>query len=170
MSNQLVHNEQESFKYCEDTRVLKDRIEKGYLELGRRLIVIKTNNLAEGQYGGFESYLDELKIKSSTAQHIMRVYQRLVLDFGLSEAMVLKVGGYTRAYEILPKCTTPEKAVELIERAALLPNRVAVTRMIKDMQEDQNGACSHESTFDVRVCNDCGEKWKLFDGKPEVKN
>lgn len=162
---QVINNEKDAFQFCEETKILKERIEKGGLELAKRLCFIKQNNLADGQYGGFDTYLDEIKLKKATADHMMRVYTRFCMDFGIDEAIVVEAGGYTRLYELLPLAKTKESALEALQIASQLESRESIKAMVK--QQMTGGAqipdCAHEDKdcFYLRVCKACGLKEKV---------
>lgn len=160
-----ITTEKEAYQYCEDTKTLYNRLGLGFLELAKRLCLIKANNLAEGQYGGFLLYLDDMKLKQVTATHMMRVYQRFCLDFGISEADVIQAGGYTRLYELLPLAKTKEKALEVLEHAKSLPSRESIKQYVKEAMtgEFDTVDCAHEDTFLLRICKGCGHKEKVFE-------
>jgi DNA-binding cell septation regulator SpoVG len=162
---QIQKTEQEALQYCEETRILKNRIELGWLEFAKRLIIIKANNLAESQYGGFDLFLDEIRIKKATVDHMMRVYQKLCLDFGIPEDLVIQAGGYTRLYEILPLCKTKELAMEAIEHTKSLPSRESVKKHVQEAMTGQFQDCTHPESecFYVKVCKCCGAKMKALE-------
>lgn len=157
--------EQEAFQFCEETKILKQRIERGWLEFAKRLCVIKANNLAEPQYGGFIPYLDEIKIKPVTADHMMRGYQRFCIDFGIDEALVIQAGGYTRLYELLPLAKTKETAMEALQIASGLESRESIKAMVKQQMQGTptEEQCTHpvEDVFYLRVCKKCGLKERV---------
>lgn len=162
---QVITSEKDAFQFCEETKILKQRIEKGGLELAKRLCFIKQNNLAEGQYGGFDLYLDEIKLKKATADHMMRVYQRFCMDFGIDEATVVEAGGYTRLYELLPLAKTKETALEALQIASQLESRESIKAMVKKQMAggEEIPDCAHEESecFYLRVCKACGLKEKV---------
>lgn len=160
--------EEEAYRYCEDTRILKNRLELGWLELAKRFIVIEENNLAQGQYGGFSLFLDEIRIKKGTVDRMTRVYKRLCVDYGVPEAMVIEAGGYQRLYEILPLCKSKESAIAAIEHTRSLPSRESVKEEVKTLIAQETGApvaeCEHPKGTYVHfiVCADCGGKKRVF--------
>ncbi len=151
-------SEQESLKYCEQTRSLYSKINVAYLELGKRLIKIKNENLAESQYGGFDIFLSEIGIKKSTSEHLMRVYQKFVLDYGIKEESIVEAGGYTRVYELLPLARTKEEAIEVLEHAKTLPSRESIKSYVKEAMGKTTTACNHEEVYILEVCKCCNGK------------
>lgn len=168
--NQAITSEKDAFQFCEETKILKQRIEKGGLELAKRLCLIKQNNLADGQYGGFDLYLDEIRLKKATADHMMRVYQRFCLDFGIDEATVVEAGGYTRLYELLPLAKTKETALEALTIASQLESRESIKTMVKQQMAGGENIpdCQHPDSecFHLRVCKACGDKQRVYLSEP----
>ena len=165
MDNHIVINESKSYKYCEDTRQLKNKLELGWLELCKRLYFIKSQNMADiAQYGGFELFLDEIKLKPQTAIHMMAVYKRFCVEFGIEEDLVARAGGYTRAYELLPMAKSPEKAREALEVAEQAPSRTSIKKYVQEVLSEQTGipteeeACRHDEIVIVRMCTCCKQK------------
>ena len=157
-------SEDSAYLFCEQTRMLKDKTEIACLELGKRLLYIKDNNLAESQYGGFDLYLDDIKIKRSTADHMMRVYKRFCIEFTIPMETVAEAGGYTRVYELLPIAKTRETALQALESAKHLPSRESIKKMVKEeLNDPQVNTCIHEETFVIKVCKCCNEKWRVYE-------
>lgn len=159
MNKPIVINEEQFYKYCEDTKDLKNKLELGWLDLCKRIYQIKELGMSDiSQYGSFQLFLAEIKLRPQTAIHMIAVYKRFCVEFGIEESLVVKAGGYTRAYELLPIAKNKESAVEALAMAEHAVSRTEIKEQVKETLTKENKeaeACTHEETVTIKFCKDC---------------
>lgn len=150
-----------ALEYCTDTLTLKDKIEESFLLLGQRLKKIRDEELYKGQYETFPNFLEELKVSESVASRLISVYQRFMVEYGLSQEKVLRVG-WSDAYQIMKATDNKEEAEEWVEKGQVLSSG----DLRKELTEKRTGkdmrTCEHEF-YTLRVCRKCQTKEKVFD-------
>lgn len=152
--------EQEAYEYCEETIKLKGKLELGYMTVAQRLWIIKANNLAEHQYGGWDNFLKDIGIDKGVAKQMMYVYKKFVIENRIDPQDVVDAGGYSVMYRVLPLVKDRESALEAIETVKTLRTRELVIKHLNDVKNEGKADCKHEDTYTIEVCDCCGEKWK----------
>lgn len=138
-------------QYLEETLVLKENLEKGFLHLGERLYRIKNERLWDIDYGSYAEFLMAAKISEATASKLVAIYSKFVLEFGMSYD-ALAPCSWSSLYQLLPLATSKEKATELVHEASTL-KRGDVEEKLREMNHPD---CRHTNTFTIKVCRDCG--------------
>ncbi len=149
--------------YCKETISLKNSLEAGFIDLGKRLKNIRDNELYGTQYQTFPLFCEELKMSESKASKIILVYERLVLKYGIDPNTIAEAGGYSDVYAISNRAQTKEEAEEWLARGALLTSsdlrkEIALAKV--------GGACEHDMhELHINQCKLCGYKEKVFTDK-----
>lgn len=138
-------------KYLEETLVLKENLEKGFLHLGERLYRIKGEQLWKLDYGSYAEFLMQAKISEATASKLVAIYTKFVLEYEMSYD-VLAPCSWSSLYQLLPLATSKEKAEELVDEAATLKRGDVEEKIRADKHPD----CRHKDTFTIKVCRGCG--------------
>ena len=159
MENKLT--EQEQFKYCEDTKNLKNNLEVGFIQIAKRLHAIKYGKLYESQYGTWSLYLDDIKMHQSKAEQLIRIYEKFIVEYKIKEQVLAEAGGWSVLVRLLPLAKTQQLAQEALQQATLLPNRVTLTNYVKEALEDDFKTCACEDTYEIKICRTCGERTKI---------
>ena len=150
-------------KYLEKTKELKETIERSFLYLGERLLKIRNERLFLPSYEAFWCYTEEeLKLSESTCSRLINVFQRFILEWGVSPEKVISIGGWNEAYLISKVAKNKKEAEDMLDKYALMPPSEAR----KDMAELKAG--EHKCKM-FRVCFDqceiCGTRVKVFNDK-----
>ncbi len=154
-----------AYDYCQETINLKNAVEKNYLVLCARLQNIKEGGLYEANYGSWELFLEEVRINKRQAEAMIKIYQKFVIELGISEEKVALAGGWTVAETILPIATNKEEAEEALDYAshALRKDvRLYVQDKLHGGYEHQKPICNHEDYYTVIICRCCGERWQDY--------
>lgn len=154
-------SEQEAFNYCQETIEMKTKLELGYMTVAQRLWNIKNNNLAEAQYGGWDSFLSEIGIDKGVAKQMMYVYKKFVIENRIDAQDVVDAGGYSVMYRVLPLVKDRQTALDAIETVKNLKTRELVIKHLADKKNEGKANCSHKNTYTLEICDDCGDRWKV---------
>lgn len=138
--------------YLRNTIDLVKQIETRYLELGRRLYRIRTQELWKGEYENYQEFLDTARINISDASKSFSIHKSYIVEGGMTMAQLRGIG-YSNLYEAIP----------LIERDGV---ETAVTKAetltrdeIKDeVRDERHGAHRHKvGTERWGACEKCGK-------------
>jgi hypothetical protein len=156
-------SEQEAYNYCEETIALKGQIEGAYLVLCSRLHKIKTENLfLNAGYESWSLFVDDMKIDKGKADQMVRIYDLLVLEYGIKPKLIEEAGGWSVVAEILPIADSKENAEEALHfaKGALKKD---VRLYVRDKKYGTTGTlCRHANTYTVEICTDCGQRHRVF--------
>lgn len=148
--------------FLEETLDLKKNLEKNFLELGKRLMKIRDEQLFNSTHESFVEFLWEAKLTESTASKLINVYQKFVVELGMSEDSILEAGGWTVVYKLKDVSTDKVKAKEWLEKASVLSPK----DLENELKESKTGiaqiTCPHIDTIDFRWCKTCGEKNRIY--------
>ncbi len=150
------------FSYCEETKALKDNLEKGFLALGERLKRIRDEKLYMPVHENFWAFLQEdIKISESMASRLITVFEKLILGYGVSQETVIELGGWSEAYQVAKLAHSKKEAEELIDKLKLLPP----SEQRKELADYKaGGVCQHEwNEIHIKQCKLCGLKEKVYD-------
>jgi len=149
--------------YLKETLLIKKRMESGFLELAGRLQKIRDERLYEsGGYQSFAEFCWEMKMAESTASRLISVYQRYCVELGMDKEK-LSLVGWSSLYTLLPLAVDKKKTENLVEEAQNL-RREDVNKMVKDNVSPKSN-CQHADTYLLRICRDCGERIRVYDGE-----
>lgn len=164
MNNEITpFSEKKRHEFCLEALDLKKNIECDFLELGMLLYKIKEERYYEAGWSSWEEYVMELKMSESSISRLIRIYQIFILRFKFAPAQLAPIG-WTNVAELLPqiKETTPRNDVHgwLDEMADLSRSdlRRTITERKKGVSMDD---CKHKDTYTIKICRDCGDRWKL---------
>lgn len=156
-------SEKEAYAYCEETIALKNQIEGAYLVMCSRLHKIKSDGLyVHAGYDSWSLFLDEMKIDKGKADQMVRIYDLMVLQYGIAPKMIEEAGGWSVVAEILPIADSKENTEEALEfaKGALKKD---VRLYVRDKKYGTTGKlCAHENHYTVEICTDCGERHRVF--------
>lgn len=149
------------FTYCSDTIKLKNSLEVGFIELGKRLQKIRDEELYKPQFDCFDLFCEEMKMTESKASRLISVYQRLVVEYEIDPELISKAGGWSDVYSITNKINNKEDAVEWLEKASQLTS----TDLRKELSLAKvGGSCEHNfKELHIKQCTACGLKEKVYD-------
>lgn len=154
----LETKKKDGMKYCEETLQFKTSLEEGFLALGERLKNIRDGRFFEPQWSSFDEFVAEMKMSKGTASKLINLYEKFVLQFGVTAKEIGEAGGWSNLAEWLPVVKNRGDALEAIHLAKTLSredNR-------KEVHERKTGipmaACAHQNTYTIDICRDCGDK------------
>lgn len=152
------------YQYCSKTLELKDMIERSYLVLGERLMKIRDGELFRGQWETFEAFVNDMKMSKATASKIINIYQRFVVEYGISPERILGAGGWSVVAEALPLIRTKSDAEGWLHSMEHL-SRDDVRREIREKRTGISQIkCNHDNSYTIKVCRDCGFKEAVHQG------
>lgn len=152
-----------AFNYCQQTIALKHRLEGSFLALGERLMKIKVDCLYEGQWDDFEAFLDEIKLSTSTANRLIQIYEKFILEFKCAPARLAEAGGWTVVSDILPLAKDKKSADHWLDRAKTLTRTDLRRDLTEARTKKEMAKCKHEDTYLIRVCRDCGLRERVYE-------
>lgn len=156
-------NELQAYNYCEETIKFKHDIEKSYLGLCQRLHKIKEERLYEASFETWSVFLEELRIDRATAERMVKIYETFVIKYGISPAKIEGAGGWSVVAELLPISNSKQEAEEALEYATgALKKDVRIYVHAKRYGKESEKMCSHQDTYSVTICKECGDRWQLY--------
>lgn len=153
-----------NFDYCQETIALKGELELSYLDLASRLYKIRLNRMFEPNFDTFDDFLEEIKISRGSANKLINIWYRFIIQFKIKPKLLAAAGGWTIVAEILPHAE----------------NKAQAERWLRDAQENRRGDLrknlkEHKTGIDMRVCKhrhrtaitflkckDCGDTEQFF--------
>lgn len=149
----------QNYDYCQETIKLREQIEVAFIAIGERLKHIRDKHWYEGSWETFEDYLKEMKMHSSVASRLIKVYEKFILEYEISPHRVALAGGWSNAYEIIGKANSKEEAEEWLEKFEYASNQKDVGSVKKELRSGiKRDECSHSETYTIKICRQCGEK------------
>jgi hypothetical protein len=158
----MAKNEKElALNYCEDTILLRDKIEESFLELGARLFKIRNEELFKGQYESYPLFLEELKISESVASRLVTVWRTFVDEYQLSPAKLLRIG-WSDLYQVSRVTKDKDEVLELIEKGQVLSSGDLRKEMLEVSTGIEMAQCDHPQAYVIKVCPTCHFKEKIY--------
>ena len=156
-------------EFCDKIKHIRDDIEKHFIALALGLYTIREKKLFEPNYETFGEFVDgEMKMSQGTASKLIKVYEVFVSQYKLPKKEVIKAG-WTNLYTVLPVITDKAGAEEWLGQATEL-SRVDLEKLVK---EKKTGVvqydCKHKNTYLVKICQDCGERSRVYEAGEEEK-
>jgi len=150
MSKELTINQE----YLKETLTLKKRLESSFLELGRRLMKIRDEQLWNGSYDTFVEFLHEARLSEGTASKLIAVHQTFVLDYKMKSDN-LAVIGWSTLYNISKGVDNKKEAEEFVGKALLLRR----TDIDEELREKRTGCKEHQwgEKIILRKCIKCSK-------------
>jgi hypothetical protein len=148
-----------NFDYCEKTLALKGNLELSYLDLASRLHKIQINKMYEPNYETFDDFLQEMKISRATANKLINIWVRFIIQFKIKPKMLADAGGWSVVAEILPHASSKKQAERWL-RDAKENKRGDLRKNLKEHTTGQDmRLCKHKNLRAVMFnkCLDCGE-------------
>lgn len=152
-------------EFCRDTLEFKNAIEENFLELGKRLMKIRDEELYEPNWENFASFLHEMKLSESVGSRLISIYSKFVLEFKIAPAKVAQAGGWASVSELLPilKEGTKKEAESWLNKASTLTK----ADLRKEVEEARTGVemkdCEHGETLLFKRCVDCKDTWRVYE-------
>lgn len=157
---QLTENQKKDF--CDKAIALETDIRGVYLTMGAMLYRIREEQLYEPYWSGWHEFCMEFKdLSGSAISKMITVYDVFVKRFGYSPEHLIKVGGWTKLYELTLHIKTKRDAEKWLNRASELSR----TDLSRELVESKTGisqqTCKHKETYYLRICGDCGLRERL---------
>lgn len=143
-------------KFCLDTIFVKQGAEMRFLEVGGRLLQIYLEKMWKVGWDSFEDYIHEMQMSRSTANKLMNIYRRFVIEFRIPHSKLAEAGGWSVLAEVLPVVKNKKDADDWIWKS----KELSKTDIRREIQEAKSGVmmaeCKHKDTYTLVCCNDCG--------------
>lgn len=168
--NKIIENkpyfltEEESYKYCDDTKTLANGLKTGFMMLAERLHRISKQKLYKPVYDHFYEYCNEIDMREDTASRLVSIYEKFILQYQLPIEEIKEID-YTKLYLIKKVSETKETAEHWVEEAKVLTYRDLQKRVKEVTSGVEQMTCPHGNTYLIRCCRDCGETWEEFGGE-----
>ena len=147
--------------YCDTTLQMETGARTVYLLLAERLYNIREERLYQSGWDSWQEFCMEFKDMSpASVSKLIAVYDVFVKQYGFKPDELAKAGGWTKLYQMLKLIHTKQDATKWL---ALAENasRQDINKFLVEAKTGVNmSECKHTTTFLVRVCEDCGEKWR----------
>lgn len=155
--------EKKKHEYCKKTLEMEEGARMLYLLLGERLANIREERLYEPFWADWGTFCMEFKdLSPASISKIIKVYQLFVVKLGYSPEKLAKAGGWTKLYAISLHIKTKKDA----EKWLALGESQSRQDLGKHLVEAKSGIsmsdCKHKNTYVIRVCEDCGNREKVY--------
>lgn len=156
---------EKKLEFCDKAILLKQETEKNFLMLGAMLWKIYADNLWEGRWEDFDHYVREgVRMNEKTAQSLMRIYDRFVLQYNIEPKLIAAAGGWTYVQTIMPVVKDEHSAKEWLHVATESQSREDLRRLVDQAKPGAVDSieCKHENVKKIVlcICDDCKEKWE----------
>lgn len=150
-------------EYCEETVRLFLQTQLGHLALAQRLYEIKTKKLYHPQWSSMTEFIMELNdLGISTVSRLIGLHEKIVLGAGIPRDEIGEAG-WSKVAIALPLIHTADEAHHWVDKAKLLTK----ADFAKEVKEARTGKlmkdCEHTKAYLLRICPDCGDKWREID-------
>jgi hypothetical protein len=148
---------------------VKKDIELRYLEMGAVLKEIRDSGAWEDTYESFDNpkmhnFIEDLRIKKSTANKLIQIYEKLVIDYKIKPEKLLEAGGWSKLAEVLPLVKDKTTADHYVNLAISARNQKDLRENIR---EEKTGIimseCPHNDFYVLKICRRCGERGIIID-------
>lgn len=159
--SEIIKDESYKQDYCDTTLQMETGARTVYLMLAERLYNIREERLYEAGWSSWQEFCMEFKDMSpASVSKLISVYDVFIKQYGFKADELAKAGGWTKLYQMLKLVHTREDAVKWLSTAETA-SRQDIKKFLTEAKTGVNmSECKHNTTFLVRVCEDCGEKWK----------
>lgn len=159
-----------NFDYCEETVKLKTELELSYLDLASRLHKIQLNRMYEPNYESFDEFLKEMKISRATANKLINIWVRFVIQFKIKPKLLADAGGWSVVAEILPHAENKKEAEEWLLQAKEYNRQDLRKNLIEHKTGVDMRLCKHEKTVIIKFehCLKCGENHRIYEDESET--
>lgn len=148
--------EKSNYKFCNETLALKVDIENSFLELGRRLWLIREKEMYRPTYDEFHEFCMELKMSKPTICKLINIYETFIHRFKIPEKKLLNAGGWSVVAEILPFVKTKKQVDYWLNKATVLSRNDLRLTLIEKKTGVKEENCEHDKNYYVlKVCRDC---------------
>ncbi len=141
----------------------KKEIETNFFELAKILYWIRRDRKYLAGWTDWETFCMELGMAQTSIDKLLLVYQRYVVDYGMTLSELSETRGWAVLAEALPVVKGPELAKRWVDKAKVLSLR----DMRDEIHETRTGVsqveCRHLDTVTICLCKDCGYKFRDFD-------
>jgi hypothetical protein len=127
---------------------------------------IRDEELYLATHTSFVEFLWEMKLTESTASKMISIYNRFILELGVSSQKVLEAGGWTTAYKLKDLAKDKETAEEVLDLAATWSPKDLDTYIKEKKSGVSQETCSHpDGLIRFEWCKHCNLKERLYDEK-----
>lgn len=138
-------------------------IEETFLELGKRLMKIRDEELYKPQWDSFHEYVGEVKMSESSASKLISIYEKFILKYQIDPERVLNAGGWSTVAEVLPMVKNKDDAEHWLSLGETLSRKDLRSEIEEKKRGVQQHECKHRDTYDIRICKDCGARIRLYE-------
>lgn len=142
--------------FINETIELSKNIQVSFLELGKRLLKIRDEELYLGQYDSFPEFLEETKMSEGNASKLINIYQTFIEKYQIPEEKVL-VAGVGKLGEVLKYAKDEDTSLRIVELAKVLPTK-ELKRTLKEESGEIPENCEHSEMYSLTICKKCGIK------------
>lgn len=163
MSQEIIKDENYKKEYCDTTLQMETGARTVYLLLAERLYNIREERLYEAGWDSWQEFCMEFKDMSpASVSKLISVYDVFIKQYGFKADELAKVGGWTKLYQILKLVHTKEDALKWLQIAETSSRADLGKFLVEAKTGLEMNECKHEHTYLVRICEDCGEKWREY--------
>lgn len=144
---------------CQEYIAIKDHVEGAFLRMGELLKNIRDEKTYFPEYERFEDFLNSTGTSPATASKLIQIHERFILQYNIDPERLIQVRSWATLYEIqkkLPKDASQEEVDEWLDKGSLLKH----SDIQKELQQYGKPPCEHTDTYTLRICRDCGERWR----------
>lgn len=157
-------------KFCEDTIKWKNTLEIGFLDIGKRLRMIRDDKMWEGRWEDFDHFCrEDMKLTQQSAYKLIGIYEKFVLEYKFAPARIAAAGGWGVVAEILPLAIDADAAEAWVSIAEKSQSRRDLRQLIREGKTGVDPMkCKHKDAKEIvmMMCSECGERWRKYpDGK-----
>ena len=142
---------------------LKRDLEGRFLELGRVLKLIRDSKAWSAHYQSFDNpanhnFLVDLGMKKSTANRLILIYEKFVLEGGVSPTRLLEVGS-GKLGETIAYIKNKEDVEEMLSLAVASPTQAVLRSRLREIRTGvSQDDCAHNDTYEITICRSCGHR------------
>ena len=141
--------------FCDETMDLKHNIEGSFLELGKRLQIIRDERKFEPAWETFEDYLIEMRMSKGTASKLINIFDVFVLQHQIPLKQLAAVG-WSPLAEILPVVNSKQEAEHWVHVATENPLRELRDEIREHRTGIDQSKCGHiEGWVVIKICKKC---------------
>lgn len=146
--------EKTNHAFCKETLHLKQHLEGTFIELGKRLMDIRDNQLYTPFWSSFDEFLMEMKLSKGTASKLISIYQVFVLQYKIKPAR-LAAAGWSSLSEVLKVVKTKADAEKWVDTAGELHLRDLRDEVREKVTGVTERSCKHPNKYTIEICPDC---------------
>jgi len=161
--------EAEKKEYCDGTVKIEEGARLLFLMMGERLHKIKNEKLYEPYWDSWATFTMEFKeLSGPSISKLIKVYEKFVLEYGFENDRLQKIG-WTKLYQITRHVESKEDAEKWLDLGEAQSRQDLNKTLIEAETGTEMTECGHKNTYVIRVCEDCGDKERVYDDEESTK-